>query len=91
MSEAQKAGKGKRKKVICKCWCMKSFAIDSIGAAGDACVGDGVVGEAGRAMRSSVGTRKSDGETNERWMVEEHVFNVREEPSAIEDASNSLL
>jgi hypothetical protein len=42
-------------------------------------------------MRSSVGKRKSDGETNERWVVEGDVANVREEPSAIEDAPNNLL
>jgi hypothetical protein len=33
---------------------MINFAIDSIGAAGDACVGDGVVGEGGWAMRSNI-------------------------------------
>ena len=35
------------------CRCMISFAIDSMGAA-DACVGVGLVGEGGRARRSSV-------------------------------------
>jgi len=33
---------------------MISFAIDSMGAADEACVGDGLVGEGGRAMRSSI-------------------------------------
>ena len=33
---------------------MISFAIDSMGAADDACVGDDLVGEGGRAMRSSI-------------------------------------
>jgi hypothetical protein len=28
--------------------------IDSVGATDDACVGDGLVGEVGRAMRSSI-------------------------------------
>ena len=32
-------------------------AIDSMGASDGACVGDGVVGEIGRAMRSSFGER----------------------------------
>lgn len=31
---------------------MIGFAIDSMGAVDDACVGDGVVGESGRAMGS---------------------------------------
>lgn len=45
-----------------------SFAIDSMGAANSACVGDGLVGEGGGFMRSSVKrktrteTRMSDGQ-----------------------------
>jgi hypothetical protein len=42
-------------------------------------------------MRSRVSKTKSGGETNERWVVEGHVVNVREEPSVIEDAPNNLL
>jgi len=33
---------------------MSSFAIDSMGAADEARVGDGLVGEGGTAMRSSI-------------------------------------
>jgi len=33
---------------------MTSFAIDSMGVVDEACVGDGLVGEGGRAMRSSI-------------------------------------
>ena len=45
---------GKRKETIRTCRCIISFAIDSMGAADDACVGDGLVGEGGRAVRSSI-------------------------------------
>ena len=45
---------GKRKETIRTCRCIISFAMDSMGAADDACVGDGLVGEEGRAMRSSI-------------------------------------
>ena len=44
----------KRRKTIRTCRCVISFAIDSMGAADDACVGDDLVGEGGRAMRSSI-------------------------------------
>jgi hypothetical protein len=82
---------GRRTKAMCKCRCIISFAIDSVGAADNACVGDGVVGEASRATGSSVGKRKSDGETNKRCVAEDHVVNVREESAAIEDVPNNLL
>ena len=45
---------GKRRKTIRTCRCIISFAIDSMGAAGDGCVGDGLVGEGGTAMRLSI-------------------------------------
>jgi hypothetical protein len=45
---------GKRKQAIRTCRCMINFAIDSMGAADDAYVCDGLVGEGGRTMRSSI-------------------------------------
>ena len=45
---------GKRKKAIRTCRCIISFAIDGIGAADGACVGDGPVGEGGTTVRSSI-------------------------------------
>ena len=45
---------GKRKETIRTCRCIISFAMDSMGAADDACVGDELVGEGGRAMRLSI-------------------------------------
>ena len=47
-------GNGERKETIRTCRCIISFAIDSMGAAGDACVGDALVGEGGRAMKLSI-------------------------------------
>ena len=45
---------GKRKKATRTCRCMISFAMDSMSAVGGACVGDGLVGGGGTAMRSCV-------------------------------------
>jgi len=45
---------GKRKKAIRTRRCMLSFAIGSVIAVDGACVGDGLVGEGGRTMRSSI-------------------------------------
>ena len=40
---------------------MTSFAIDGVGAADGACVGGGLVGEGGKAMRSSVSEMEGRG------------------------------
>jgi hypothetical protein len=45
---------GKQKMAVRTCWCMISFAIDSMGAVDDACAGDGLAGEGGRAIGSSI-------------------------------------
>ena len=63
---------GKRKKAIRTCRCMISFAIDSVGAAGDVCAGDGLVGEGGRAM---------SGRVLAKWTVSEHVARMTEDVS----------
>src|SRR5258706_6428022 len=49
------------KKAIRTCLCMTGFAIDGMGVSMD----DGLVGEGGRARRSSVSERELVGETNE--------------------------
>jgi len=56
---------GKRKKAIHICRSMISFTIDSMGAANKACVGDGLVGEGGRATRSSL--RDGRGHIDKMW------------------------
>ena len=45
---------GKRRETIRTSRYIISFAIDIMGAAGDACVGDGLLGKGGRAMRLSI-------------------------------------
>ena len=50
----------KRKKATRTCRCMISIDINSMSAVDGACVGDGLVGEGGTAMRSSV--TKMDGQ-----------------------------
>ena len=44
---------------------MIGLAIDSMGAADDACVNDGLVSEGGRAMRLSI----SDMDGTDRWGI----------------------
>ena len=67
---------GKRKKAIRTCRCIMSFAIDSVGAAGDVCAGDGLVGEGGRAM---------SGRVLAKWTVSEHVAKMRKrDPSEVD-------
>ncbi len=55
-----KVGGWKRNKAISTCRYMISFAVYSMGAADGACVGDGLVGEGGSAMRLSMKERKLD-------------------------------
>ena len=55
---------------------MISFAVDSVGTADDACMGDGVVGEGDRAMR---------GRVSAKWTVLEHATKIRKrDPSAVD-------
>ena len=52
---------------------MIGFAIDSVGAADDVCMGDGVIGEGDRAMR---------GRVSAKWTVLEHAAEVRKRDSS---------
>ena len=55
---------------------MISFTIDSVGAAGDVCAGDGPVGEGGRAM---------GGRVLVKWTVLEHAAKMRKrDPRAVD-------
>src|SRR5882757_7908914 len=79
-------GNGKRKKAIRTCRCIISFAIDSMGAADDAGVGDVPVGEGGRAMRSSISEMDSHGahsqDEEEGSAIDTHQIASLETPGA---------
>ena len=77
---------GKQERVIRTCRCIISFAIDSMGAADDAGVGDGLVGEGGKAMRSSVNEMDSHGahsqDEEEGSAIDTHQITSLETPGA---------
>ncbi len=83
---SRQMGNGKRKQAIRTCRCMISFAIDSMGAADDGCVGDGLVGEGGRTMRSSVSEMDSHGahiqDEEEVSAIDTHQITSLETPGA---------
>ena len=55
---------------------MIGFAIDSVGVVCDVCVGDGLVGEGGRAMR---------GRVSAKWTALDHAAKMRKrDPSAVD-------